>query len=130
MGELKLDRQSLKKFGIVMGVAFLVLTLLTFIKHKHITMLFPAISGTFFIIAFTVPALLKPIYIFWMKLALVLGWINTRLILSVLFYLIFTPIGIGMKLFGADLLDRKIDKQKESYWRKKDLILTDYQRQF
>lgn len=130
MGELKLDRQSLKKFGIVMGVAFLVLTLLTFIKHKHITMLFPAISGTFFIIAFTVPGLLKPIYIFWMKLALVLGWINTRLILSVLFYLIFTPIGIGMKLFGADLLDRKIDKQKESYWRKKDLIRTDYQRQF
>ena len=79
------------------------------------------------------PVSLKPVYIFWMRLAFILAWINTRLILSILFYLIFTPIGIGMRLFGGDLLDKKIDKNKESYWIKKEKAAfkqSDYERQF
>jgi hypothetical protein len=91
------------------------------------------ISGLFFILAFIAPGLLKPIYIFWMRLAFVLSWINTRLILSIIFYLIFTPVGLGMRLFGVDLLDRKIEKNKDSYWinkEKKEFNARDYERQF
>lgn len=68
-----------------------------------------------------------------MRFALILSWINTRLILSIMFYLIFSPIGRVMKLFGVDPLDRKIDKNKQSYWHKKEARKfnpLDYERQF
>jgi hypothetical protein len=72
------------------------------------------------------------VYIFWMRLAFILGWINTRIILFIIFYLIFTPIGIVLRIFGIDLLDRKIERDKESYWKKieKKDMHSDYQRQF
>ena len=71
----------------------------------------------------------KPIYDLWMKFAAVLAWINTRLILIVMFYLVITPIGLIMRLFGMDYLSLKIEKDKESYWIKNDKKIN-YERQF
>jgi len=64
---------------------------------------------------------MKPIHIGWMTLAFALGWFNTRLLLGIFFYLILTPLGLVMRLFGVDLLDQKIDKQAKTYWKKRDL---------
>ncbi len=65
--------------------------------------------------------IMKPIHIGWMKFAFLLGWFNTRLLLGIFFYLIITPIGLLMRLFGKDFLDEKIDKSAKSYWNKRDL---------
>jgi hypothetical protein len=62
------------------------------------------------------PALLKPLQKIWMALAIVMGWISTRIILSLLFFIVLTPIGFIMRLRGKDLLDEKIEKEKTSYW--------------
>jgi membrane-associated phospholipid phosphatase len=132
MSRLDLDRKSLRKFGITMGIAFLVITLFLLIRHKY-NILPILISAVFFILAFTIPILLKPIYIIWMKLAFVLSWFNTRLILLIIFYLIFTPFGFVIKFLGKDLLDLKIEKDKPSYWRKKEGVPfkpQKYERQF
>lgn len=72
---------------------------------------------------------LKPVYDLWMKFAAVLAWVNTRIILIVMFYLVFTPIGLIMRIFGMDVLGLKIERNKESYWLKKDKK-TSYERQF
>lgn len=133
MEKLNLDKNTLKKFGITMGIAFLVITLFILIRHRHSILVTSMALSIFFILAFVAPILLKPIYIFWMKLAFILGWINTRLILLIMFYLIFAPIGLVMRLLGVDLLDRRIDKEKESYWwekEKKDFNPLDYERRF
>lgn len=133
MDKLNTDRGALRKFGLTMGIAFLLITLLVMIRHKHNPLPISIISIVFFILAFIIPNLLKPIYILWMKFALVLSWVNTRLILSIIFYLIFTPIGLAMRLFGIDLLERKSDKNKKSYWKKKEkkeFNPLDYERQF
>ena len=133
MEKLDLDKESLKKFGVTMAAAFLIITLIIFARHKYSVMPTLIISATFLILAFTSQALLKPIYILWMRMAFVLGWINTRLILFILFYLLFTPIGLVMRLFKADPLDRKIAKEKDSYWREKEKIKfnpINYERQF
>ena len=133
MEKLSLDKKSLRKFGITMGIAFFIITIIILIRHKHSVIPASIISITFLILAFTLPALLKPTYILWMKLAFVLGWINTRLILCMLFYLLFAPMGLVMRLFKVDLLDRKIEKNKDSYWRKKEkreFDTLDYKRQF
>ena len=45
----------------------------------------------------------------------VLGWINTRIILGVLFYLLFTPLGLCMRLRGKDPMRRTLSPEAESY---------------
>ena len=101
-------------------IAFLVVAAVVFLKRRHAPLFLFVISGSFFILGAAAPEILKPIYVVWMKLAVVLSWINTRIILLVLFYLVLTPIGLIMRMFGKDALDLKIDKSRDSYWRKKE----------
>ena len=133
MEKLNLDISGLKKFGITMGIVFTIITLFILVRHRHSIFITSGISVLFFIFAFIMPNFLKPIYVSWMKLAFILGWINTRLILIIMFYLILTPISIVIKLLGKDLLDKRIDKNKGSYWHKKEskvFNISDYERQF
>jgi hypothetical protein len=79
------------------------------------------------------PKTLKPLQKAWMASALVIGFVMSRLILGILFYLVMTPIGLLMKLFGKDLLDERLEKEKASYWieRGKDAIAAEsYEKQF
>ena len=61
------------------------------------------------------PASLAPVYHLWMKFAHVLGWINTRLILSIIFFLIFLPFGLIMRLLGNDPMARRFDAKINTY---------------
>ncbi|MDD5431406.1 MAG: SxtJ family membrane protein [Candidatus Omnitrophica bacterium] len=133
MEKLDLGRSNLRKFGIIMGVAFIAISGIIFLKHRHFPLWGLISSGLFFIAAFTFPLALKPIYITWMKLAFVLAWVNTRLILTIIFYLVFTPIGLILKLFKVDLLEKKMDKKASTYWKSKEEVKFDpslYERQF
>ena len=133
MHMLEANKQNLRKFGITMGVAFLVITTIVFFRHRHSILPTMVISGSFFVSAAFMPAVLKPIYIVWMKLAFILGWVNTRLLLCIIFYSLFTPFAMAAKLFRKDPLDRKIEKEKESYWGKKEdkpFCPADYERLF
>ena len=51
----------------------------------------------------------------WMRLAAVLGWVNSRILLSVTFLLVMTPTGLLRRLAGADPLDRR-GARRDSYW--------------
>ena len=67
-----------------------------------------------------------------MTFAIIIGWVMTRVILSVLFYLIISTIGIFARLVGKDFLNLK-SKNNESYWniRNKEYeINQDYEKQF
>ncbi len=61
------------------------------------------------------PKLLYPIYVAWVKVGLYLGWINSRIILSVIFYLLIFPTGIVLSLFGKDPMYRKLEAEAKSY---------------
>jgi len=133
VNELKTDKITLKNFGITMCIAFLVITGLISLKRGNIYIPTIVIAAVFFIMELVCWVFLKPVYIIWMKLAFGLAWINTRLILFIMFYLVFTPIGLIMRIFRIDLLDRKIDKYKDSYWVKiedKNSSQANYERQF
>ena len=85
------------------------------------------------LLGLVIPVVLKPIYWIWMILAVILGWIMTRVILSLLFYVVITPIGIFSRLFGSKFLDLKWDKSKDSYWNartKTQRNNEEYERQF
>ncbi len=86
---------------------------------KFFWYLFPAMGGVLGLGGYGAYPLIRPVYLGWMKFAFVLGWINTRILLGLFFYLVVTPIGLGMRLFGKDLLDEKIERSQASYWQKR-----------
>ncbi|QXD16338.1 DUF4407 domain-containing protein [Rhodocaloribacter litoris] len=65
------------------------------------------------------PRLFRPLYRAWMGLALVLGFVMTRVVLTLVFYLVVTPIGLLLRLFGRDPLQRRRDPAASSYWIEK-----------
>ena len=73
------------------------------------------LGGVLILWALLAPTTLKPVYVGWMKFGNVMNWINTRIILGILFYGIFLPIGVVMRLFGNDPMYRKLDSGLSSY---------------
>lgn len=133
MEKLKTDQKTLRKFGSTMGIALGVIFFIIFLKAGRINLWILSLSTLFFALGAILPAALKPVYIVWMNLAAFLGWVNSRLVLLIIFYLLMTPIALVMKLCRVDPLERKFDKNMTSYWKKKEqkgASLTDYERQF
>lgn len=73
----------------------------------------------FLLLGFAAPAVLRPVHKLWMGLAFVLGWFMSRLILSLVYYLVLTPIGLAMRVRGKDFLNKKIDREASTYWIKR-----------
>ncbi len=127
------DKATLRKFGLGLFVILTAFSALSYWKGGAVyNYLFPAAVASL-VAALIFPVALKYIFLPWMALATVIGWVMTRVILITLFYLILTPISLIMKLAGKDLLDEKIEPQRQSYWvarDKKTISKEELQRQF
>jgi hypothetical protein len=62
------------------------------------------------------PGDLRPIFVGWMVLAFPIGWVVSLVALAVLFYGVFTPIGLAFRLAGRDFLKLRRDANAETYW--------------
>ena len=113
---IKSKKSDLRNFGITVGIILSVISGFLFWKEKESFQIFLAIGIILFLTAIALPVVLKPVYWIWMIFAIILGWFMTRLILSLLFYIIFTSIGLTFRLFGKQFLELRWDKSKESYW--------------
>lgn len=107
--------KELRKFGYVMAGAFGLITLLLLYKEIQYFSLVAAIAGLFLLLAIGFPSVLRPIEYVWMKIAMVLGAIMTRVILTLVFVLAVTPIGLLMRAVGKDPLRLK-KPGGSSYW--------------
>ena len=65
------------------------------------------------------PRLLQPIYVAWMVLAFPIGWTISQLIVALMFYGLFTPIGLVFRLIGRDPLHRARRPALVTYWTPK-----------
>ena len=133
MDTVKADKYVLKKFGISLTLVLLLITL--FIAKKSPAGIWPTffLAVIFYLLALLNPLVLKPVHFVLMRFGLVTSWIITRFLLLVIFYSLFTPLGLIIRLLGRDPLDRKIDRGKESYWREKEKNIpgqSGYERQF
>lgn len=70
-----------------------------------------------FISGMLVPNALQKPFFYWMKFAHALGWLNVRIILGLLYYLVFTPFGLLLRLFGKNPIGFKYDDN--TYWIKR-----------
>lgn len=67
------------------------------------------------IIGLLLPVVARRFHVLWMTIAVALGWVNSRILLTLMFYLVFTPYGFISRLVGRDPLERRA-AQRESYW--------------
>jgi hypothetical protein len=131
--KLKTGARDLRKFGLTVGGVFALLGVLFLLRHRSSYPSFLGVGGV--LIAFGViwPRALKYVYIAWMAFAFTLGFVMSNLILTLLFFLLVTPIGWLARLFRKDFLARKWDKQAASYWipcEKEKRTAESYERQF
>jgi hypothetical protein len=112
--------REVRKFGFLFAGIFGLITGYILYSSGEVAT-WAIVSGLAFLVSgiFLQP-LLKPVYIAWMKFAQVLAWINTRVILGIAFYLIVTPMGLMLRLFGKDLLDQRIDRSAATYWKERE----------
>ena len=110
------DKLTLKKFGITIGIVLILLAVFLLYYNNSSYVIWGSLGILFILTGFVFPIVLKPLQKFWMTLAIILGFVMTRVILSILFYLILTPIGFAAKLFGKKFLDLKFEKSKQTYW--------------
>ena len=131
--QLTTSASDLRKFGLTVGGVFGVLGLLFLWRHKSHWPYFVWPGVALIVLGTIVPRALKYIYISWMSVAFVLGFIVARVILTLFFFLVMTQIGLAARLAGKDFLSRKLDRNATSYWipRERKLnTLADYERQF
>jgi len=105
----KVDNKKLKEFGLLIGFGLplffgWVLPLIFDHEFKIWTLM---ISIPFFIIGLTKPSLLFYPYKFWMSIGHILGWINSRIILGLIFVIILLPLSFIMRALGYDPLSLK-----------------------
>ena len=75
------------------------------------------VAGSAAVVNLIAPIMIWPIYKAALFIAHYLGWFNTRLLLGLIFFLMFTPLALIFRLLRKDLLDRKFDKKANSYWQ-------------
>jgi len=76
-------------------------------------------AGAWLAAALLVPQRLRPLYRGWMAFGHALGWINSRILLGIVFFLLVTPIGLALRALGKDPLHRR-RSATENYWVARD----------
>ena len=113
-----LDNKGLRKFGITTGTIIVVLFAIFFpwVFDAAAMPIWPwIVAGLLWVPALLVPNSLQPVYTTWMRIGHAIGWVNTRIILGLVFYILVLPMGLIMRMFGKDPMARKYDKSVSSY---------------
>ena len=126
----KIKISSNKSFGIVFFIAFLIFGLWPLINFEPIRYWSLVISLIFLILGLLNSKILSPLNMMWSKLGIVLGVVIAPIVMGIVFFAVVTPIGLLMRIFNKDVLSKKYDKEKESYWIKRDKNFNSMKKQF
>ena len=125
---------ELRKFGFIFGpLAVAISFWQAWRGHWGHVYVFAPLGTYVLIMAFVRPSWIFPVRWVMESVFRCVMWIVTNTVLALCFYLVFTPIGLGMRLFGKDLLNRKIEKDAPSYWIRRanrDFDPEHYKKQF
>ncbi len=112
-----LTPKLLREFSWIMATAIAGLFGLLFplLKGQALPPIPWILAGTFLGLGFVIPQSLGPIYRLWLKLGHVLGWVNSRIILGLIFFAVITPMALVMKILQRDTMARTFDSEISSY---------------
>jgi hypothetical protein len=119
-----------RNFGVLFSFIIFFIFLHNFYVNKFFNYYILSISIALFFLSFTKPSWLNPFSFLWNRVGEILGVIITPIIITSVFFLLFTPLGFILKIFRVNLLSLKIKKSKESYWVERKIEPTSMKRQF
>ncbi|MBL6974491.1 MAG: hypothetical protein ISR64_02055 [Deltaproteobacteria bacterium] len=124
------ERRELRKFGALMTVILAAIGGLVFFNdHHRAAAVLWSVAGLFVALQLSLPVL-KVVFRGWMLFAGALGWLNTRIILTVLYYGVITPTGLIMRLLGKRPVDCAFRDGKTTAWQDCPQDGHDYRRMF
>jgi hypothetical protein len=110
------NMKELRNFGLIVGGIFLVIGMWPLVwRGEGMRLWALGLGAVLAPLGLLLPAVLLPVFKVWMKIGHVLGWINTRIILGILFYGLITPMGVVMRLFGWDAMRRVLVRDAQTY---------------
>lgn len=110
------EGSSNRSFGGVFTVVFAAIGLLPLIRGGEVRVWALLVAALFFAAALLRPALLAPLNQLWFKLGMLLHRVVSPLVMGMLFYVVVTPVGLLMRLFGKRPLALELDPSASSYW--------------
>ena len=113
--DVKSDSE-LRRFSLIMALGFGVVGGLLIWRGRTAGPYLAALAGLFLLSGLVWPRALAPIERTWMAFSRILSVIMTYVILTIMFFLVITPIGLLLRLAGKDLLEMRLDRKKDSYW--------------
>jgi len=112
----KTETKQLRNFGLMVGGIFLIIGLWpVLLRSENPRAWAVVLGGLLMSLGFGLPKLLGPVYRVWMILGHALGWVNTRILLGIVFYGLLTPMGLIMRLFGKDSMRRQFVQEAHTY---------------
>ena len=126
----KIKISSNRSFGLLFFVVFLIVSLWPLTHEGSIRIWSVIISAVFLILGLINSKLLTPLNLLWFKFGMILGAIVSPIVMGIVFFLVVTPIGLALSIMGKDLLNKKYNKKKETYWIKRDTPTGSMKRQF
>ena len=128
--EIPSSAQDLRKFGLTMSAVFGIWAALLFWRGRDARLTVAVLAVFFLFFGLWRPAWLRLAHKAWMSLAVCMGWVMSRVLLTAIFYLVLTPLGLLLKLSGKDLMHKRRDTGG-SYWKDHAPRQTsDYENQF
>ncbi len=101
---------------LIVAGALLLLAAWNFYRHRLIaTTVLGGLGVALSVAGLLLPPVARGFHRLWMAFASILGYVNSRVLLFLLYYLVLTPYGVIARLFGRDVLNRRA-QGKESYW--------------
>ncbi len=125
----KIEIGSNRSFGIVFFLVFLIIGVFPIKSGGTINYLLVCISTIFLFLGIINSKLLTPLNKIWFKFGIMLGYIVSPVIMSLIFFMVVTPIAVLLKILGKDVLNLKKNNNK-SYWIEKSKINSSLKNQF
>lgn len=120
-----LQLPSNKKFGYFFSTVFLIISAYFFLNDsRHLFYVFAFLTLIFLTLTIFKSKFLYPLNLLWMRFGVLIGMIVSPIVLGVIFFGLFTPISIIMKLIGRDELGLKISN-RDSFWKERNDIEND-----
>lgn len=111
------SRTELNWFGVLFAAFFALVGGLVFWQaSERAAYVIWAVAAAVVVLYYALPPMRRPLYLGWMYAALPIGWTVSHLLLAAVYYLLFTPIGLVLRLTGHDPLHRRIDRDATTYW--------------
>ena len=124
-----MKKSSSKSFGYLFFGIFLALAVWVYVKNQNLNYWLIGTSVVFLVLTLIKSKLLDVLNDLWIKFGELLGKIIAPIVMSIVFFLIVTPIGLVLKIVKKDLLKLKFNNDK-SYWVEKSKTIESMDKQF